>query len=268
MGDPGREEVPAVPRVRVNHLDVYYETHGARDGPALVLLHGFMSSGAAWSEQLEALGERYRLVVPDWRGHGRTANPAGPEAMTHRQFARDVIGLCQALGLEGAIFCGHSSGAMQLLTLGLEAPGLARALILCAGTYFFADELRAWWRTQTPESVTDAARRETLRAAHTAEGLDHWRTVVAAWLALAGHAHGDDFPEPEALPGLEMPVLLVHGDRDRFFPVEVPAQLYGMLPDAELCLLPRTGHGLPRERAGWFNTIVLDFLARRATVER
>jgi pimeloyl-ACP methyl ester carboxylesterase len=260
--------VAPVPRVRVNDLSLYYETHGVPDGPPLVLLHGFMSTGASWSEQLGALGERYRLVVPDWRGHGRTANAAGLGAMTHRQFGRDVIGLCRALGLERAVFCGHSSGAMLLLTLGLEAPDLARAMILSGGTYFFADELRAWWRTQTPETVADAARREALRAVHTAEGPDHWRTVVGAWLALADHAHGDDFPEQESLRRLETPVLLVHGDRDRFFPVEVPARLYGLLPDAELCLLPRTGHGPPRERAAWFNAIVLDFLARRATGER
>jgi pimeloyl-ACP methyl ester carboxylesterase len=257
-----------VPYVAVDDLTLYYEAHGAPDGPPLVLLHGFTSTGAFWSEQLAALGERYRLIVPDWRGHGRTANPAGPAAMTHRRFARDVIGLCRALGLERAVFCGESSGAMLLLTLGLEAPGLAGALILAGCTHFYADELRAWWRTQTPETVADEARRAALRAAHTAEGPDQWRTVVGAWLALADHAHADDFPEPEALRALAAPTLIVHGDRDRFFPVEVPTALYRLLPDAELCLLPQTGHAPPRERPAWFNAIALDFLDRRAPAGR
>ena len=187
--------------------------------------------------------------------------------MTHRQFARDAIALCGELGLARPIFCGESSGAMQLLTLALEAPELARALILTGCTRFYSDELRAWWREQTPESVLEAAtpeRRAALPASHTALGRDHWRTVVAAWIALGEHAHADDFPEREALRGIRTPTLIVHGDRDRFFPVEVPLELYRLLPDAELGLLPQTGHAPPTERPAWFNAIALDFLARRA----
>src|SRR5438874_2413668 len=120
-----------MPYFAVGDLNLYYEEHGTTEGPALVLLHGFTSSGAAaWGKQIEPFGARYRLVVPDWRGHGRTNNPAGAAAMTHRQFARDIIAFCRTLGLERPIFCGTSSGAMQLLTLALEAPELPRALVL------------------------------------------------------------------------------------------------------------------------------------------
>ena len=70
-------------------------------------------------------------------------------------------------------------------------------------------------------------------------------------------------PEKEALRGIQVPTLILHGDRDRFFPVEMPAELYRLLPDAELCILPRTGHGIPGERPEWLTEIVLDFLTRR-----
>jgi pimeloyl-ACP methyl ester carboxylesterase len=252
-----------MPYASVDDLTLYYEEHGALDGPPLVLLHGFISSGRSWERQLPAFGARYRLVVPDWRGHGRTNNPGGPPAMNHRRFARDVIALCQALGLEQAIFCGQSSGAMLLLTLGVEAPDLARALILSGCTHYYSDQLRAWWREQTPETVVPAERVPALQAVHTALGPDHWRIVAAAWIALGAHAHTEDFPEKEALRAIRAPALIIHGDRDRFFPVEVPVELYRLLPDAELCLLPNTGHGPPRERAAWFNAIALDFLSRR-----
>jgi pimeloyl-ACP methyl ester carboxylesterase len=153
---------------------------------------------------------------------------------------------------------------MQLLALALEAPDLARAFVYCAGAHYFSDEVRAWLRAQTPESVVAPERRPAMRARHTALGSEHWRTVVAAWLALADHGHAEDFPEPGNLHRIRAPTLVVHGDRDRYFPVEVPVELYRLLPDAELCLLPRTGHGVQRERPEWFNAIVLDFLARRA----
>ena len=243
-------------------LEMYYEQHGQPDGPAMLLLHGFNSWGHFWRDQLEAFGARYRLVVPDWRGHGRTGNPAGPDAMTHHQFARDAVALCAALVLERPVFCGESSGAMQLLWLAVDAPQLPRALVLAGGTHYYSDELRAWWRTQTPETVVAPERRPAMQETHTALGPDHWRSVVAAWIALGEHAHTDDFPEDEALRGIRVPTLIVHGDRDRFFPPAVPVALYGLLPDAELCILPNTGHTPPRERPEWFNAIVLDFLAR------
>src|SRR5687768_1738953 len=112
-----------MPYATVDDLTMYYEEHGVPDGPPLVLLHNFTGTGApTWAAQLPVLGARYCLVVPDWRGHGRTDNPAGPAAMTHRRFARDAIALCRVLRLERPILCGTSSRAMQLLALALEAP--------------------------------------------------------------------------------------------------------------------------------------------------
>jgi len=93
---------------------------------------------------------------------------------------------------------------------------------------------------------------------------NQWRTVVASWLALADHADAQDYPEPEALRAIQAPTLILHGDRDWLFPVDVPLALYRLIPDAELCVLPQTGHGVLGERHEWFQSIVLDFLVRRA----
>jgi pimeloyl-ACP methyl ester carboxylesterase len=256
-----------MPTIRVNDLAMYYEAHGLPEGPdapVMVLLHGFSNTGArAWRRQLEPFGVRYRLLVPDWRGHGRTGNPAGPAAMNHRQFAGDAAAFCRALGVERAVFCGSSSGAMQLLSLALDEPDLVRAMVLVAGSHYYPDPLRAWWTTVTPETWVAPGRRAALQEQHTALGPDHWRTVVAAWIALGQHAHTDDFPEQEALRGIRAPTLILHGDRDRFFPAEMPVELYRLLPDAELCILPNTGHGIPAERPELLTTLTLDFLSRR-----
>ena len=250
-----------MPQATLGDLTMYYEEHGDRDGAPLVLLHGWGGVADVWRPQVDAFGARYRLIVPDLRGHGRTDNPGGPGAMNHRRFARDIIALCRALGVERAVFCGHSTGAMLLLTLALAAPALAGALVLAAGTYYYGPELRAWWREQTPETiVSDPAE---ARARHTALGPDHWRLVAEGFIALNAHAHAEDFPEAEELRAIAAPTLILHGDRDRFFPVQIPTGLYRLLPDAELCILPMTGHAPPTERVEWFNAIVLDFLDRR-----
>ena len=91
---------------------------------------------------------------------------------------------------------------------------------------------------------------------------------MSAFIALGTHAHADDFPKTEELRRIAAPTLIIHGDRDPLFPVAVPTALYGLLPDAELCILPRAGHTPEREHPGWFRAIVLDFLERRADYRR
>jgi len=248
--------------IMIDGMRMYYEEHGTPDGPPLVLLHGFTQTGDSWSNQLASFGAHYRLLVPDLRGHGRTENPGGLAAMNHRQFARDIIALCHALGVERAAFCGESTGAMLLLSLALAAPPLAAVCVLAGGTYFYGAEVRAFLQQQTPDTLDDDWR-AFVQIAHTALGPDHWRSVIEAFHGLNAHAHSEDFPEAEELRGIDAPILIVHGDRDPLFPVEVPTGLYHLLPHAELCLLPNTGHVPPEERPDWFNAIVLEFLARR-----
>lgn len=250
-----------MPYVTVRDLTMYYEEHGRADGVPLVLLHSFQGTGAIWRKQVPAFATDYRLLLPDLRGHGRTDNPGGLPAMNYRQFARDIIAFCDAVGAERAAFCGQSAGAMLLLSLALIAPERVWALVLAGGTYFYGEEVRAWWRTQTPETLVRD--RDTARARHTALGPEHWREAAVAFIALGTHAHSEDFPEAEELRAITAPTLIIHGDRDFHFPVAIPTGLYGLLPDAELCILPHTGHGTPVERPDWFNSIVLDFLARR-----
>lgn len=251
-----------MPYAEIDDLTMYYEEHGRADGPPLILVHGYIATAHFWEEQLPAFGERYRLIVPELRGHGRTNNPGGLAAMNHHQFARDIIGLCGELEIEQAIFCGESSGAMLQLWMAVDAPGLAAAYVWAGTTYYYSDELRAWWSRQTPESIMQDEDPRA-KARHTALGPDHWREVAAAFISTGTHAHSEDFPEPADLRGITTPVLLVHGDRDYFFDVSVPAELYKLLPDAELCILPNTNHYPPSDSSEWFNPIVLDFLERR-----
>ncbi len=247
--------------IMIDDMQMYYAEHGTPNGPPLILLHGFTQTGDFWANQLATFGAYYRLIVPDLRGHGRTDNPHGAAGMNHRQFARDIIALCQALQIDKAAFCGESTGAMLLLSLATYAPALPVVSILAGGTYYFTEESRAI-QLQTSLETLDEGYQVYLQTAHTALGSDHWRSVVTAFHDLHIHAHSEDFPEIDELRTIQIPVLLVHGDRDPFFPVAVPTELYRLLPNAELCLLPNTGHGPPNERPGWFNDIASDFLTR------
>jgi pimeloyl-ACP methyl ester carboxylesterase len=108
-------------------LSVWYTDQG--QGPPLILLHGGLGTGAMWSERVLAdLAREYRVLAPDSRGHGRTANPAG--TLRYEQMADDVAAFAAALGLDRPVVLGYSDGAQIALELGLRHPVFARALVI------------------------------------------------------------------------------------------------------------------------------------------
>jgi len=261
----------------VDGLTMYYEDHGRLDGPPLVLLHGFTLTGRlTWDDHLTALGDAYRLVVPDLRGHGSSNNPDGRSAMNHRQFARDISVFCDRLGIERAAFCGYSSGAAVILNLALTRPDLVAAAVLAAGFFTIPEATRGAMAGLDLLDLADSMygpagdpldpHRAMFVDAHRALGPDHWQMVLRDFLAIFERTDPDDFPDPESLSHVSAPVLVLHGDRDAFFPVEIPVELYRRLPDAELGVLPQTGHELLDSRPEEVRSMAMDFLKRRYPV--
>src|SRR3954470_5856607 len=80
----------------------------AGQGTPVILLHGFPLSGAIWHEQQQRLSDRYRVITPDLRGHGRSPAPSGVYEMD--LLARDVLAVLDALLIKKAVIMGHSMG--------------------------------------------------------------------------------------------------------------------------------------------------------------
>jgi pimeloyl-ACP methyl ester carboxylesterase len=247
-----------MPRVQVRDLDLYYEVHGNPDGEPLVLLHGFLSTGRIFSQFLDQLGENYQLFVPDWRGHGQTVNPR--DEIIHADLARDTAAFAAALSLGCAHFCGHSSGGMHLLFLTLEHPQLVHTLTLSSATYIFDDCLQARVREARDADAGDWI--EALEGLHgDFHGPGYARTLVDQWVTSVHRP--DELPfTPHDLGKIACPTLILHGDRDRYFPLNVPLTMHQAIPNAELGILPNCGHGLPGEQPEMFATALIDFLSR------
>jgi pimeloyl-ACP methyl ester carboxylesterase len=88
-----------------------------------------------WRKLVPSLAERFRVIVPDLRGHGWSGGE--PETIHHDRFAEDLVALLDHLGLERAHFVGHSSGGMSLLHVGTRHPTRALSLTLANATYAF-----------------------------------------------------------------------------------------------------------------------------------
>jgi pimeloyl-ACP methyl ester carboxylesterase len=247
--------------VRIHYL------HGGTGTP-LVLLHGGLLSAdrAVMRDPYEpTLTERYRVVVPEARGHGRTVNPDGD--LSYQELARDVIGLCEALGLERPAIWGFSDGANVALELGLQAPDLPSALVLHAAETSWSDAsvnaAREFFFIP-PDGPPDTERfareqagfAQFLQPLHASQGPDHWQTLIRQsyrmWMTPIDYSAA-------VLAGVVAPTLVACGDRDDFLDPASQVDLVGRFPTAELAIFPGLAHDFLRTGDV---AVVIDFLGR------
>ncbi len=104
-----------------------YAEWGRPDGAVVLLLHGLTSSAASWRHVAPALGENFRVIAPDARGHG---DSDWTRDYSFDLMVDDVVGLCEQLGILGAIVVGHSMGAITAYALAARRPDMVRLLVL------------------------------------------------------------------------------------------------------------------------------------------
>lgn len=254
-----------MPYCELNATQLYYETFGAArpDRPPLLLIHGATGTGAAeWGHIAPLLARDYHIIVPDCRGHGRSANPQ----RTYRfaEMADDLVSLIRALGHPRAHVIGHSNGGNVALMLLLEHPDAVQCAVLQAANAYVSDDLRA--REPAifdPERIAreDPAWLEALTTRHAALGPDYWRELLR--LTLAETIAAPNYTAAD-LARVQRPVLVIEGADD---PVNAPAQhgrfIARAIPDAELWRPAGIAHNVHHDLPFPWWERVLDFLARR-----
>lgn len=240
---------------RVNDAELYVETRGS--GPPLVLLHGFLGCGAVWSPFVERLAAEYQLIIPDLRGHGRSTNPGG--RFTHRQTARDLLALLDQMGLARVRALGISSGGMTVLHAALLAPERFEAIGLIGATTHFPPEARTiMQQSSSLEAMPPEVLEEFRGCASRGDG--QLRELLQIFHGFKDSV--DDMNLTAAdLQQLKARALIIHGDRDEFFPVQIPVDAYRAIPRAYLYVIPNGDHvPIYGPRAEPFRNEVLAFL--------
>ena len=260
-----------MPAVGLGDVTIHYEAHGPTEAVPIVLLHGLGSSSTDWAFQRPALAARYRVLVPDLRGHGRSSRPRGHWTVV--AMARDVAALLAMLDAPPAHVVGLSLGGCVAQALALEQPARVRSLTL---VNTFARPISAGPRstlrllarlgllTCAPMSVV---------AAHVARGLfpreDQRELYLAAVASLASSPRRTYFAGLRALAGFDVrprlgelrcPTLVIAGDRDRTVPLAAKRLLQGAIPGAELLIVGDSGHATPYDQADHFNAALLAFV--------
>lgn len=240
--------------VRIRDLDIYYEEYGA--GSPLLLLHGFGGCVQNWHPFVEALSHQHRLLLVDLRGHGYSTNPH--EVFTHRDAAADVLLLLDQLGISRCSAMGISSGGMALLHMATSQPERIDAMVLVSATTHFPEQARAIMRgasLATMPAPVLAMYRECAK-----RGDAQVYQLIAQFNAL--HSNYDDMDfTAQQLSAITARTLIVHGDRDRFFPIGIAQDMQRSIPKAELWLIPGGDHAAVFDPAVPFVATALRFLA-------
>lgn len=239
--------------VQINNMEMYYEEYGT--GKPLVLLHGFGGCSQNWQPFTSKLSEHYRLIVADLRGHGYSTNPGN--TFTHREAASDVFLLLEKLEIAHFSAMGMSSGGMTLLHMATSQPKRIDSMVLISATSYFPDQARTIMKRASyntmPQQV-QAMYRECAK-----RGDEQIRQLITQFNAL--HNNYDDMNfTAQSLSTITARTLVVHGDRDNFFPVDIPVSIYRSIPDAALWIIPGGDHVPIYDSAVPFVSTVLRFL--------
>ena len=240
----------------LNGIEMYYEISGS--GSPLVLLHGFTGSGRDWETFRTEYAKTYRVIVPDLRGHGRSTNPSN--RFTHRQSALDVYALLDKLEIRQFKAMGISTGGMTLIHMATQQPSRVEAMVLIGATIYFPEQARVVMRRSTVETMTPEEWAD-MRRTHT-QGDDQIRALRNEF-----HNFKDSYDDmnftPPYLATITARTFIVHGDRDQFFPVAIPVEMYRSIPHSQLWIVPNGGHVPLEEHAAEFTRTTIEFLRRQ-----
>ncbi len=269
----------------VGSVELFWEEHGR--GDPLLLIMGLAADSRAWMFQVPDFAERYRTIVFDNRGIGRSSKPPGPYSI--HQMADDAAGLLAGLGIDRAHVVGVSMGGMIAQELALRHPERVRGLVL-ACTYPEPDgdveAQRTFAVRQFGGSVTEAGEVQIdLSALNPLDFFQHLlprvfnQSFIEAELpklmqlfsgaleygfsleAILGQvAAVMSHRATDRLHQIQAPTLVITGDADLLIPPGNSDILARHIPNAKLVKIPGGSHGFNFETPTVFNRAVLDFL--------
>jgi pimeloyl-ACP methyl ester carboxylesterase len=241
-------------------------------GLDVLMLHGIPGSGSAWDGVASRLAEHYRVVVPDLLGFGESSRPRRAEQLWALGQRDALLSAIDRLGLEHAAIVGHDFGGPVGLLLAAARPALPTHLVLAATNAFpdtpipFPLSTVTWpgiGRLAERVALSGVALSATLRLGvgrprirldretylGDREQLRAIRSIFGASLRGLAERY---VPIAESLSTIDVPTLVVWGDRDPFFPVEQGRRLAEAIPGARFAVYKGAGHFLPEERVDAF----------------
>jgi 3-oxoadipate enol-lactonase len=236
-----------VKKVDVNGIQLAYDRRGK--GTPLVLLHGYPLDHHLWDEIAPLLEDTFDLILPDLRGFGESSTVDSFYAM--EDFASDIAGLLDALGIQKTAIAGHSMGGYVALAFARLFPERVRGLGLVAsqaaadsperkdGRYKSAAEVADKGISSVVETMAPKFTSDKKLQAFARKSME--RQQPAAYIG-ALKAMAERVDSASLLSSFSFPIILIHGDTDQLIPIDRAREVKAALPKAHLVEISGAGH--------------------------
>jgi pimeloyl-ACP methyl ester carboxylesterase len=262
-----------MPKTTVNDIEMYHETQG--EGDPLLLIAGIGQDHNTWGLMAPRLQTRFRLILPDNRGVGKTDMP--DMTYTVELMTSDFLALLDELDIESTHVVGHSLGAAIAFEMGRSHPGRVRKVVMMSGLYPgprvampSAEAMKVLTdRSGDPEELV----KRGVRIA-TAPGFQERQPQLFNLLVRAGlsrtqpakiyerqsAAGGLYLQEDHLSDGFDPPLLLIYGEHDEVAPPENGDRIRERVAEAEIVLTPQAAHFLHVEQPAAVSDAIIAFL--------
>jgi 3-oxoadipate enol-lactonase len=249
-------------------IDIAYRARGS--GRLLMFLHPIGMRGEFWQPVIEELGDGFRTLAIDLRGHGESKVNDGPFSLD--DLSDDVAELIGAEGEAGTVVIGCSLGGMVAQGVAIKIPHLLGGLVLAGTSHKQTPESQAMMEKRSAEALGGMS---SIAAAT----LDRWFPkafrdarpdvveTVRGWLLAAdatvfsrGWQAIRDLNYEAQLPKIELPALLIRGSEDASTPLPRMQAMADLIPHGSFISMSDVGHFAPMQEPGDFATLVRDFV--------
>lgn len=255
-------------------MKLYYEDLGGQGHP-LLLIAGLASDALSWLLQTPALRARFRILLCDNRGAGRSPKPPGPYSIS--EMSLDILEMQDHLKLRRTHLLGHSMGGAIAQRLALEHPERVSKLVLaCSPSHFTGRSMavvESWAGCVSLGADAAVLGRVLFPWLYTSDFLDQPGNLEAAITALRRHPYPLDPQGLEAqvaalrahdtrseLQRIVAPTLILAAEQDLLVPPPHCATVAASISGSRLTILPATGHSCMLQTPDAFNQAVLSFL--------
>lgn len=260
-----------MPAVKVNGVNLYYETHG--HGYPVVLIGGLGSQIESWATQVPIYSEHFKVIAFDNRGAGRSDRPE--PGYTTRDMADDTSSLMDELGIDRAHVVGKSMGGMIGQWLAITHPARVNKLVMgCSSSSRdeVGNEILRMGREVAAKIGTRAVWLMALFLGYSREYIEKnigklketMASVPESPEALRGYLGQsyacENHDTTALLHKIISPTLVMHGGTDLIASPRRSRELAELIPGAILKVFDDVGHGFWRERQEEVDRIVLKFL--------
>lgn len=249
---PAAEMTAEGQTANINGIDIYYEVYGEGKGDPIVLIHGGLSNGDHFVNQIPALAEDHEVIVMDSRGHGRSSFDETP--ISYEVMAADVLGLLDHLGIDKASIVGWSDGGIIGLEIAIHNPERLNKVVAYGANFDPTGVRLDIGQNAKFNAYIERASQEYQQNSPEPERWDEFLANISnMWATQPNYTE-------EQLQGISTPFLILDGQEEEAIDLNQTKLMALLIPGAELILMPDTGHFAMFEQPDEFNQIVLDYL--------